>query len=122
MPTINKFQDLEIWKDAQNLGLMVFQIAGNEKIAKDFSIQDQFRKTAMSISSYIAEGFSYASKVDFIGNLRHSRASVAQLQNLAHLFARIGYISTAEKDQVEKACEDLNKKISGTIEFIGKEN
>ena len=49
MATITSFEDLEIWKKAQDLAAMVYKLCEvNQKIAKDFSFKDQIKRAALS--------------------------------------------------------------------------
>ena len=66
MATVQTFEELEIWKKAQDLGAMVYNLCEiNQKIAKDFSFKDQIKRAALSISNNIAEGFEYNNNNDF---------------------------------------------------------
>ena len=50
MATILSFEDLEIWKKAQELATIIYQLSEiNQKIAKDFSFKDQIKRAALSI-------------------------------------------------------------------------
>lgn len=118
MATAKRFQELEIWKNAQSLAVMVFDLVGRGKFSEDFSAQDQIRKSALSISSYIAEGFSYNNQRDFASNLRHAKAASAQLQNQIILYHRIGYVEDDNFEQIDSSIENLQAKLQATISFL----
>jgi four helix bundle protein len=66
MATVHHFEDLDIWKKSQELGLMVYALCNNTKqIARDFSFKDQIKRAALSVSNNIAEGFEYNNNNDF---------------------------------------------------------
>ncbi|HLF64142.1 MAG TPA: four helix bundle protein [Saprospiraceae bacterium] len=50
-----RFQDLKIWREAIELGLIFFEISNRIETQKLFRFADQLRGVAMSISNNIAE-------------------------------------------------------------------
>jgi four helix bundle protein len=55
MAKIERFEDLDIWKEAVSIGVDVYHLTTRGKLEKDFSIRDQLRRAAISISNNIAE-------------------------------------------------------------------
>ncbi len=82
MATINSFEDLDIWKKAQELGKLVYDLCeANNKVAKDFSFKDQIKRAVLSISNNIAEGFEYNNNKDFVRYLRIAKGSCGEVRN-----------------------------------------
>ncbi len=50
------FRDLEVWKKARELALVVYKLTTDGPLARDFGLRDQMRRSAVSICSNIAEG------------------------------------------------------------------
>lgn len=44
MPTINKFEDLKIWKLSGNLSNIIYTFTHKELFSKDFGLKDPDRK------------------------------------------------------------------------------
>lgn len=57
MPTIQRFEDLEIWKLARELSGLVYPLTFINPITLDFRYKDQLRGSCGSIMDNIAEGF-----------------------------------------------------------------
>ena len=57
MPTITRFEDLEIWKKARELSQKVYSLTFTEPIKNDFRLKDQMRGSTGSIMDNISEGF-----------------------------------------------------------------
>lgn len=53
----NSFEDLVIWQRAIDIAKDVYILIQHESITKDRWIKDQLRRSAVSISSNIAEWF-----------------------------------------------------------------
>lgn len=66
MAMIERFEDLDIWKEAVAMGVQIYLITESGRMAKDFSARDQLRRAAISISNNIAEGFEYNSSKIFV--------------------------------------------------------
>jgi hypothetical protein len=60
-----RFQDLEIWKEAIEIGNILFDIADKLEDKKLFRFAEQLRGAGMSISNNIAEGSGSHSKAEF---------------------------------------------------------
>jgi len=51
---IEKFEDLEIWKEARELCKMVFEITSVSPFCNDYKLRDQIRGSSGSIMDNIA--------------------------------------------------------------------
>lgn len=69
MATIQKFEDLEIWKKSRLLSDKIYPITFVEPISNDFRLKDQLRGSVGSVMDNIAEGFERGSKFEFINSL-----------------------------------------------------
>lgn len=81
MPTIKKFEDLEVWQKARLLENKIFELMHSTKLSKDFELKNQMNKSAGSIMDNIAEGFGRGSRNEFIQFLTISRGSLTELQS-----------------------------------------
>jgi len=51
------FQKLHVWELSKNLAIEIYRvIEDSEKLRRDFGLKDQLQRSAVSISSNIAEG------------------------------------------------------------------
>jgi four helix bundle protein len=53
-----RFEDLIAWQKAREL--RVYEVTGNGHFARDFGLRDQVRRSSVSITADIAEGFEQA--------------------------------------------------------------
>ncbi len=54
---IEKFEDIEAWKEARELVNAVYDISHRGEFSTDFSLKNQIRSASVSIMSNISEGF-----------------------------------------------------------------
>jgi len=76
---ITKFTDLEVWKEAHGLTLLIYQETNSFPKSEQYGLTSQMRRAAVSIESCIAEGFSryhYKDRARFYYDARGSLAEV----------------------------------------------
>lgn len=61
---IKSFTDLEAWKEAHKLGLLVYELTAEFPPSEQFGLTSQMRRAAVSVTSNIAEGFGRKSVKD----------------------------------------------------------
>jgi four helix bundle protein len=106
--TIKGFEDLEVWKNAMQLVVVIY---AEFKENKDYGFKDQIQRAAVSIPSNIAEGYERQTNKEFIQYLYIAKGSSAELQTQLYIAQKLNYILK------EKAVEliDKSKKISSMI-------
>ncbi|MCY7291841.1 MAG: four helix bundle protein, partial [Ferruginibacter sp.] len=81
----------------------------NQKAARDFSFKDQIKRTALSISNNIAEGFEYNNNADFQRFLRIDKGCYSEGRNCLLFSIKINYWSKEEVLKPIKLSKSLNK-------------
>lgn len=119
MATINSFEDLDIWKKAQELAKLVYDLCeANNKIAKDFSFKDQIKRAALSISNNIAEGFEYNNNRDFVRYLRIAKGSCGEVRNCLLFSQKVNYASTEEVNESLLMSKELGTQLGSFIKYL----
>ena len=77
-----RFQDLEIWREAIEIGNILFDIADELEEKKLFRFAEQLRGAGMSISNNIAEGSGSSSKAEFRNFLNIAKRSTFENANI----------------------------------------
>jgi len=120
MATIQKFEDLEVWKKARILSGKVYPLTFNEPIASDFRMKDQKRGSAGSIMDNIAEGFERGSKLEFINSLTISKGEIGELKSQLYRCLDNKYISQKLFDELYSMADEVTKMITGFITYLNK--
>ena len=60
---IDKYEDIEAWKEARMLVRDIYQLFAN---LRDYGFRDQIQRAAISVMSNIAEGFDRNTNKEFI--------------------------------------------------------
>ena len=118
MPTLQKFEDLDIWQLARALSKKVFLLTKTEKLNKDFSLKDQMNRSSGSIMDNIAEGFGRGSRLEFIQFLSIASGSADELKSQLYRCRDRSYIEQGDFDELYNEAFILNKKINGFIKYL----
>lgn len=66
MAKFNSFEEIISWQKARGLNKEIYRLTNTTSFSKDFGLRDQIRKSGISISSNIAEGFERETTKEFI--------------------------------------------------------
>ena len=118
MAKIERFEDIIAWKKAMELCDCVYAITNNEKLAKDYALKDQIRKSAISIPSNIAEGFEREGNNQFIYFLLIAKDSCGELRTQIHIAGNNNYITKSEFEKLYSLAVEVSKMISGFVTYL----
>ena len=116
---ITSFEDLIVWQKAQDIAVKIYRLVEqNDFIKKDFSLKDQFKSAAISISDNIAEGFEYNNDPDFHRFLRISKGSCGESRNKIHFARRLGFIDGTAAEALINEVKILGSQIGALIKKV----
>jgi four helix bundle protein len=120
MATIKKFEDLDIWKEARKLSLIIFQYSQKENLSKDFRFRDQIRAAAGSVMDNIAEGFERSSRLEFINFLSIVKGSCGEVKSQLYRAVDQLYIGSTEFEEAYNGFDKLASNIAGFITYLNQ--
>jgi four helix bundle protein len=106
-----RFQDLEIWQKAIEIGDCLLDIADELEEKKKFRFAEQLRGAALSISNNIAEGSGSDSDREFAQFLNFAKRSCFEDANMLIVFCRRGLITEAARQELFEALDEECRKI-----------
>jgi four helix bundle protein len=112
---IKSFTDLIAWQKGHKLVLLIYKITCDFPKHEMYSLGDQMRRCAISITSNITEGFSrksYKEKTQFYSI---SLGSITELQNQLLVTRDVGYISKDDFTNLANQTVEVNKLLNGLI-------
>ncbi|HQG76630.1 MAG TPA: four helix bundle protein [Bacteroidales bacterium] len=116
--TIERFEDLEIWKEARELCKMIFRLTEEEPFCRDFKFRDQIRSSSGSIMDNIAEGFERGGNKEFFQFLGYSKGSCGETRSQAYRSFDHKYIDQESLDELINRTLQLSKKISSFMSYL----
>jgi four helix bundle protein len=115
MKVIKDFTDLNSWREAHSLVIMIYKITNKFPSNEKFRLTDQLCRASISITSNIAEGFgryTYKEKVHFY---YMASGSISELKNQILIAKDLGYIHNNEYQELDKKIILATKLIKGLI-------
>jgi len=120
--TIRSFTDLNTWKVGHQLVILIYKLTDKFPQKETYSLTDQMRRAATSVTSNIAEGFgrqTYKEKTQFY---YLAQGSLVELKNQLLIAKDVGYLKREDFDILATKANDTHKLLQGLIkkskEFI----
>ena len=107
-----RFEDLEVWKKSAQLCANTFLFFESSKC---YDFKSQITRSALSISSNIAEGFERMSDREFIRFLIYAKGSCGELRSQTLIGLKIKYIDRETGNRWIKESIEISSMISGLI-------
>jgi len=118
MATVERFEDLDVWKRAKSLANLIYDFSESGQFARDFGLRDQMRRAAVSVMSNIAEGFESRTQATFINYLGHAKASSGELRAQLYLAHDRDYISVEQFKKASEMAEICSKQILKLSQYL----
>lgn len=112
---IRDFIDLDVWKEGHRLVLMLYKITDKFPRSERYSLIDQIRRSSVSVTSNIAEGFgrqTYKEKIQFY---YLAQGSLVELKNQLIISKDVGYIDENVYLTLNNQADVCHKLLQGII-------
>ncbi len=107
-----RFEDLEIWKEAIEIAILLFRIADKLEEKRLWRFADQLRGVGLGMPNNISE----STGTDMVGEqqqlLRYSRRECYEGANMIVILEKERHISPDEKEEVYQRLHILSKRIT----------
>ena len=107
-----RFQDLEIWKEAIEIGNLLFDVADKLEEKKLFRFAEQLRGAGMSMSNNIAEGSGSHSRAEFRNFLNIAKRSTFENANILIVLGKRGFVNDVMLTDILERLDILCRKIT----------
>lgn len=119
MAKFSSFEEIISWQKSRELNKDIYNITNkNSSFSEDFGLRDQIRRSSISISSNIAEGFERETTKEFIRFLYIAKASSGEFRSQLYLAFDLDYITKDEFSKLNLKVNEVSKLISGLIKYL----
>ncbi|SRR3990167_8150870 len=112
---INAFTDLKVWQEGHSLVIDIYRITKDFPKEELYSLTNQMRRSAMSVTANIAEGFGrqgYKEKIQFY-YLAHG--SLTELKDQFLIARDIDYLADSEFVELDQKLVSVHRLLLGLI-------
>lgn len=120
MAGITRFEEVEAWKTARQLTLLIYKMTEQGAFAKDFGLKDQIRRAAVSVMSNVAEGFESRTNTQFINYLGHSKGSSGEVRSQLYIALDLKYVPQEQFEEAFEMADKASRQIRRFIEYLEK--
>jgi four helix bundle protein len=118
MPTIEKFEDLEVWKNARALCNGIYPLTNSGTFERDFKLRDQINGSSGSVMDNISEGFERDGKLEFRQFLSIAKGSCGEVRSQLYRALDRNHITEQEFQTLKKQCEEISKQLKSFIRYL----
>jgi four helix bundle protein len=118
MGKIERFEDIEAWKEACKLAEKVYEITKNREFSRDFGLRDQIQRAVISIASNIAEGFERESTKEFIRFLYIAKGSSGEVRPQLYIANNFGYINEKDYNELISKAKYVSSLLGKFIKYL----
>ena len=118
MGRIERFEDIDCWKEARQLVKLVYSLTKKGSFSMDRGLRDQIQRAAISIMSNIAEGFESQGNREFVQFLFYAKRSSGEVRAQLYAALDLGYINEVESKETNELAIKVSKMLSSFISYL----
>ena len=108
------------WQLSMDIAVDIYKLTETFPAEEKYGLVSQIRRSAVSISSNIAEGAARNSKKEFINFLYISLGSLSELDTQLELAKRLGYLTDEQWSFLDAKLSEEDKILCGLIKHKKK--
>lgn len=118
MDKINSFTQLNTWRKGHELVVSIYLTTKGFPAEERYSLVDQMRRAAVSVTSNIAEGFGRRGKKEKVQFYSLARGSLTEIQNQLIIAKDVGYLDMGEYQELESLSVEAHKLLNALIRSL----
>ena len=116
----NSFEDMPVWQKAMELAVKIFNLTETLPKKEDYSLTSQIRRSSLSVSGNIAEGFGRKHTKDKLNFYYHSRGSLSETKSHLIYGRKVGYFEKKEFEDLSNFIDGIWKELNSLINSLTK--
>jgi four helix bundle protein len=113
MKPAKSFKDILAWQAAYELTMYVYELTNSFPQHEIFALTNQIKRSSVSITSNIAEGFGRRSAREKDSFYSIAHGSLTEVENQLIIARGVKYISEAQFSRAEELCIQTHKLLYG---------
>ena len=111
----NSFIDMPVWKKSMALSNKIFDLTAKLPKKEDYGLTSQIRRSALSVSGNIAEGFGRNHTKDKLNFYYDARGSLSETKNHLIYGRNVAYFNEEDYKEHNALIEDIWKELNYLI-------
>jgi len=118
MSKVDRFEDLEVWKNARKLANTIYRLTQKGLLSRDFGLRDQMQRAAVSVLSNVAEGFESQTQNMFCRISWQVKGICRRVRAQLYLSLDLEYITQDEFNQALELVTLCSKQLARFIQYL----
>lgn len=118
---MKNYRNLNVWKKAHELVLLIYRLTGAFPKAEQYNLTGQIRRAAISIPSNLAEGCGKFSQADLARYVQISLGSTHEVEYQAFLALELGYLKDADFKKLDLQINEVKAMLIRLVSKIRKD-
>ena len=119
---LKSFKDLTVWQKAVDLAALVYSVTEKFPKSELYGVTNQMRRSAVSISSNIAEGFKRSHQKEKLQFYNVAYASTAELESQIEVSCRLNFLHDDDYQKLNTSATEIGKMIDGLIKSFNRKS
>ena len=111
------FEDLEVWQRGCRLAVGVFKAFAS---CRNFTMQDQVQRAALSVPSNVAEGYERNSNKEFVRFLNIAKGSCGELRTQLYISRKLDFLKKTDFDHLVGESKEISAMLHGLSRAVLK--
>jgi four helix bundle protein len=111
------FEDLEVWQRGCRLAVDVFKALAARR---NFTMQNQVQRAALSVPSNVAEGYERNSNKEFVRFLNIAKGSCGELRTQLCISRKLDFLKKADFDHLIGEAKEISAMLHGLSRAVLK--
>ena len=112
------FEDLEVYRVAREFRRKIYKLIGQLPAEEKYSLREQMRRAAISLTNNIAEGYGRYHYKENIQFCRQARGSLCELIDDLNICNDERYFAEDAMDQLKSEASHVHKLLNGYIAYL----
>ncbi|HMG05457.1 MAG TPA: four helix bundle protein [Chthoniobacterales bacterium] len=111
------FEDLEVWQRGRRLAVAVFKTFAS---CRNYTMQDQVQRAALSVPSNVAEGYERNSNKEFVRFLNIAKGSCGELRTQLYISRKLEFLKKSDFDHLIGEAKEISAMLHGLSRAVLK--
>ena len=113
--TVQSYRDLTVWQKAMDYVVECYRTCDPFPRMEQYGLWSQLQRSAVSISSNVAEGHGRTSTREFLHHLSIAYGSLMESETQVQIAHRLGYITAEHQHSMLDRAQEIGRMLNGLM-------
>jgi four helix bundle protein len=115
---MTSYRDLIVWQKSMSLVTLIYKLVADLPVNEKYGLTPQIKRSAISISSNIAEGYGRNYRKDYSRFLQIARGSLFENQTQLEIAVNLDFIKANDLEEIKELSVEVEKMLNSLIKKL----